>query len=109
MSQSFIHSLRYLIAGATGLGAVAAIVIACNSGGGGNLGDFCQSTADCQNQYTCLGVDDAGTCSSSTQSCQQACSDPGDCLIIGPNWTCTPMICAQPSGNSGICTIMTTQ
>jgi hypothetical protein len=108
MSPSFIHSFRHLLAAAAGLGALAAIAIACESGGGGLIGDGCQSTADCQNQYTCLPVDDAGACSSSAMTCQQSCSDPGDCMIIATNWTCTPMICAQPSGNSGICTIMPT-
>jgi hypothetical protein len=103
MSQGFIRSFRYLLAGATGFGALAAIAIACTSGGGGNIGDGCQSSADCQNQYECLAVDDAGACSNTGMTCQQACQS--ECLILGSNWVCTPMDCAGP-GNSGICTLL---
>lgn len=102
MSKPFLPSFSYLVAGATGLAAAGAIAIACTSGSGGDIGDGCQSSADCQNQYECLGVDDAGVCSTTSMTCQQACSS--ECDILGSNWVCTPMKCAGMD-NSGICTL----
>ncbi len=103
MSLSFLHSFRFALSAAAAIGAVAAFTFACTSAGGGNLGDSCQSESDCQNQYECLAVDDAGMCNAKALTCQQACTGPGDCVIVGANFNCTPMDCAGP-GNSGICT-----
>lgn len=106
MSPLFNGSLRYSLAAAAVLAAfagLAALAGACLSSGGGNLGDPCMSATDCQNQYECLGIDDAGSCNPKTLTCQQACQSLANCQIVGANYTCTPIDCAGP-GNTGICT-----
>jgi hypothetical protein len=99
MSQPRTPALRYSLIGAALIAVLAAL--ACVSASGGNIGDPCQSAMDCNN-YQCLAIDDAGACSTTVKTCQQACGSNSQCLIIGTNYNCTPLKCAGPD-NSAVC------
>jgi hypothetical protein len=98
--RPLLHSLRYSLLGAAVLAVLGAF--ACVSGNGGNIGDGCQSSMDCANQYECLAIDDAGACSSTSRTCQQACASTANCLSVGSNYNCIPLKCAGVD-NSGVC------
>jgi len=99
MRKPLLQSLRYSLIGAAVLAVLGAF--ACVSGSGGSIGQPCQSSMDCNN-YECLGIDDAGTCSSTGRTCQQACSSTANCLAVGSNYNCVPLKCAG-TDNSGVC------
>ena len=99
MRKPLLRSLRYSLAGAAVLALLGAF--ACVSGNGGGIGTACQSSMDCNN-FECLAIDDAGTCSSTGRTCQQACSTTANCLSVGSNYSCKPLKCAG-AGNAGVC------
>jgi len=99
MSLPSFQTLRYSLTGAALVAILAAL--ACVTGNSGSIGDPCQSASDCNN-HQCLAIDDAGVCSTTTNTCQQACGSDSDCLIVGANYHCTPLKCAGP-GNSAVC------